>query len=248
LLQPGGLQADLLFTTTNGTLTLVKYLGAGGDVIVPAVTNGMPVVEIDDGAFTTYTNITSVVLGQNITNIGGAAFYYCTGLLRVSLPARLAVIGDYAFSFCTNLAQITIPRSVGRIASSAFDTCLNLEGVFFQGNPPALGTSVFAAASKSTVYYLPGTSGWAATFGGRPAVLWNPLIQTGPPDFGVRSNRFGFRVTGTANIPVVIEAAANPATGAWTALQNGTLTNGSLNFSDAAWTNHSSRVYRVRSP
>jgi hypothetical protein len=39
----------------------------------------------------------------------------------------------------------------------------------------------FIGANNATVYYLPGTTGWATTFGGRPTVLWDPpVIRTSP--------------------------------------------------------------------
>jgi hypothetical protein len=63
-----------------------------------------------------------------------------------------------------------------------------------------------------------------------------------------RTNRFGFTITGTTNIPIVVEASTNPASPGWTALQNCTLTNGSVYFSDPEWTNHTARFYRIRSP
>jgi hypothetical protein len=95
---------------------------------------------------------------------------------------------------------------------------------------------------------LPGTTGWGTTFGGRAAVLWNPSIQTTNASFGVRTNQFGFTITGTANIPIVVEASASLASASWTPLQTCTLTNGSIYFNDPQWTNYPARFYRVRSP
>jgi hypothetical protein len=101
-----------------------------------------------------------------------------------------------------------------------------------------------------TVYYLPGTTGWIAfsTDTGLTPVLWNPLIQTGDGSFGVRSNQFGFNITGTTNIPIVVEACTNLANPVWTPLQTVTLTNGSFYFSDPQWTNYPSRYFRISSP
>jgi hypothetical protein len=86
------------------------------------------------------------------------------------------------------------------------------------------------------------------TFGNRPAVLWNPRAQTGATSFGVRTNRFGFTITGTTNIPILVEASTNLAGANWTAIQTCTLTNGSIYFSDSDWTNYPARFYRIRSP
>jgi hypothetical protein len=99
-----------------------------------------------------------------------------------------------------------------------------------------------------TVYYLPKTTGWHSTFAGIPTALWNPQMQASDAGFGVHLNRFGFNVTGTANIPLVIEASTEVRNGAWLTLQSCTLTNGSTYFSDPQWTNYPSRFYRLRSP
>jgi len=66
--------------------------------------------------------------------------------------------------------------------------------------------------------------------------------------FGVKTNRFGFNITGTTNIPLVVEASAGLASPVWQALKTCTLTNGSIYFSDSNWTNYPARLYRLRSP
>jgi len=95
---------------------------------------------------------------------------------------------------------------------------------------------------------LRGATGWSSTFDGLPTVLWNAAIQASGANFGVHSNQFGFNITGTNNIPVVVEVSANLANPLWTPLQNLTLTNGSFYFSDPQWTNYSNRYYRVSLP
>ncbi len=64
----------------------------------------------------------------------------------------------------------------------------------------------------------------------------------------MRNNQFGFTITGTANIPMVVEGNADLANASWTPLQTCTLTNGSVYFSDPEWTNYPARFYRIRSP
>ena len=83
------------------------------------------------------------------------------------------------------LEACTIPNSVTTIAGRAFYRCTGLAGVYFQGNAPSLGDSyVFYGDDKATFYYLPGTTGWTSSFGGCPAVLWNPQVQTNGATFG----------------------------------------------------------------
>jgi hypothetical protein len=78
--------------------------------------------------------------------------------------------------------------------------------------------------------------------------LWNPVIQTAGGRYGISSNQFGFNITGTANIPVAVEACTNLTSPVWMPLTNVTLTNGSIYFSDRQWTNCSERFYRICFP
>jgi hypothetical protein len=95
---------------------------------------------------------------------------------------------------------------------------------------------------------LPGITDWGSTFGGRPMVLWNPQVQTSDASFGVRTNRFGFTITGTSGLVIVVEACTNLANFTWSPLGTNTLTGGSSYFSDPQWTNYPARFYRLRSP
>ena len=101
---------------------------------------------------------------------------------------------------------------------------------------------------RPPITYLPGTTGWGTTFAGRPAVLSNPRVRTSDASFGVRTNRFGFTITGASNLVIVVEASTNLANPAWILVGTNTLTGGASYFSDPQWTNHPARFYRLRSP
>ncbi len=73
-----------------------------------------------------------------------------------------------------------------------------------------------------------------------------PTIHIG--SVGVLSGQYGFTITGTTNIPIEVDVCTNLANGSWTLLKSCTLTNGSIYFSDPAWTNYPERFYRVSSP
>jgi hypothetical protein len=107
---------------------------------------------------------------------------------------------------------------------------------------------VFYGVNGATVYYLPLSSGWRAVFDGLPTALWNAQVPTTGANFGVRTNQFGFTITGTTNLVIVVEAATNLANPAWSAVGTNTLTDGLSYFSDPQWTNYQARFYRLRSP
>jgi len=103
---------------------------------------------------------------------------------------------------------------------SAFGCCHSLINAFFEGNAPTVNggggsadTTVFSGES-GMVYYLPGTTGWASTFGGWPTAPLhqpNPLILSNNYGLGVSGNQFNFTVCWGTNTSVVVEACTNLA-------------------------------------
>ena len=140
--------------------------------------------------------------------------------------------------------------SVRSIGYQAFYRCTSLTTVYFKGNTPSLpdGEPVFTSSDKAIVYYLPETTGWDSMFGGRPAVLWNPQVLASDASFGVRAGQFGFTITGTSGLVILVEASADLANPIWSPVGTNTLTGGSSYFSDPQWTNYPSSFYRLRSP
>ena len=49
LMLPAVVQARFNFTTNNGTITITKYTGTGGDVTIPDTTNGLPFTSVAYG-------------------------------------------------------------------------------------------------------------------------------------------------------------------------------------------------------
>jgi len=212
-----------------------------GSVFIPG-----SVQSVGSRAFGQCGQLTGATFGPGVSRLGDELFYNCMNLSRVSLPDSVTSIGSGAFSFCSSLTNLTLGTGLTNLGDYAFQVS-GLQTVYFTGNAPHAGLSVYFM-SAVTNYYLPGTTNWGTSFGGRPAILWNPQFQVGNAAFGVRSNRFGFTITGTTNIPIVLEAGTNLANPVWVWLQTGTLTNGSIYYGDADWTNHPRRFYRIRSP
>jgi hypothetical protein len=182
-------------------------------------------------------------------------FFFPSGRTNnYAIPAGVTAIAALAFDVGGEIhlpgpANVTIPASVTNIGDSAFSNCRELAGLYFLGDAPTnVGSYVFYNCNKALAWYLPGTSGWNSTFADIPALPWNPTVQTAEPTFGVKSNQFGFRITASTNLFLVIEAATNLSSPGWQPLQTCTLTNGSLYFSDPTWTNFNRRFYRFRAP
>jgi hypothetical protein len=241
-----------------------------------SVTLGNSVTSIGPDAFAYCGNLTSFTFPAGVTNIGVAAFLYCTKLATVTIPAGITGIAIEAFQNCSalksvvlpsgltsigvnafvssGLTNVVIPPGVTNIGVNAFNSCASLKTVFFEGNAPAsVAGSTFQYSAASTVYELPGTTGWTAftTATGLSVTAWllpNPAILNFEPSFGIHTNQFGFTISWATNTSVVVEACANLANPVWLPVSTNTLTSGTAYFSDAQWTNYPGRYYRLRSP
>ena len=76
------------------------------------------------------------------------------------------------FVVAASLTVLTVPDSVTSIGKQAFASCSKLTAIYFQGNAPSIQDITTFYNAPTTVYYLPGTSGWGATYGDAPTVQW----------------------------------------------------------------------------
>ena len=240
--------ASLTSVIIPNSVTSIGSWAFSGCSGLTSVTIPNSVTNFGDDVFNGCTSLTNAAIPDSVTSFGDEAFFGCSKLTSIKIPNSVTRIGRSAFNGCTSLISLTIPKSVTSIGDTAFYRCTNLKGVYFIGNAPSVGIAVFSMISNATVYYLPNTTGWTSTFGGRPTLLWNPQVQSTGASFGVRTNRFGFTITGTSKLVVVVEACTNLANPTWSPVATNTLTNGSSYFSDARWTNYPARLYRLRSP
>src|SRR6185369_14743813 len=107
--------------------------------------------------------VTNIEGGMSL--IGAGAFSE-SGLTNVTIPNSVTSIGEAAFMYCHILTNVTIGNSVTNIGGEAFSACTSLTSLHFEGNAPSGGG--VSTAQNATLYYLPGTTGWGSTFGGRP--------------------------------------------------------------------------------
>ncbi len=223
---------------------------------------GAGVTEVGARSFMDCVDLANVTMGARVAVIGERAFSGCASLQHLVLPEGITAIGAGGFSWCTNLISIIIPKSVTGLPSRSaergsiwpafpigtFEGCSSLRGVYFKGNAPELDwRPPFEGCGNLTIYFLPGTIGWDTHYAGHPTVPWvlaYPLILS--PNFGIKSNSFGFTSSWATNATVVVEGSSAPGGSVWIPLQTNTLIDGWSYFSDAEWTNHPARFYRVR--
>lgn len=234
------------FSSTNGVLfnknQSALYLYPSGTFATSyAVPN--TVTGIVDDAFNNSYYLDSIILDTNLQSIGSSVFQFCFSLTSISIPNSVTNLGYSIFWDDVNLTNVFVGTGVSSIGFDVFTLCQNLSAIYFTTNAPAMSSDVFDNDNLATAYYLPGMSGWGATFDGIPTALWLPQIVSS----AVRTNRFSFYVNWASDETVVVEACTNLLHPVWSPLQTNLLMSTSWYFSDAHSTNFHTRFYRAMS-
>lgn len=106
------------FNKTCDGVIIQRYKGTEMEVVIPAVIEDFPVVEIGYEAFSG-TNIVSIVFPDSVKTINGCC-QYCGFLTKVVLPKNLTYIPSYMFYGCTALKEFTLPGGISEIEAGAF--------------------------------------------------------------------------------------------------------------------------------
>lgn len=83
----------------------------------------LPVVKIDNGAFSACSELTNIVIPPTVKNIGDGAFFGCESLTNISIPSSVTSIGSDLFSRCIGIKHISIPDTVTDLSEYVFDGC-----------------------------------------------------------------------------------------------------------------------------
>lgn len=136
------------FVIENGVLT--KYVGPGGDVIIPE-----GVTEIGRRAFYGNIMLTRIILPEGVTSIGSMAFEECKGLLSVSFPNSLTTIGAAAFRGCRSLTSIIIPEGCCTIGDNAFAFCEAMREIKLPGGLKKISKGLLSGCKSLKTVTLP---------------------------------------------------------------------------------------------
>jgi hypothetical protein len=256
-------EGGVLFTKDHAKIVQYPVGKEGGYYVVPVgVTNigvgaffrcrlagiSLPntVTTIDSSAFGS-SHLRDIYIPDSVTAIGRDAFRDCASLARMIIPDSVTVIGPQAFQDCASLIHITIGKGITSLNRDTFRNCAQLRRVYFRGHAPNPMNAAFRNSNLATVYYLPETTGWSATFDGRPTVLWNPRMLIDDGQFGLQAGKFGFTIHGAPDIPVVVEACFELANPGWTPVAFLTLNaEGTAQFTDPVAAMLPARAYRFR--
>ena len=149
-----------IYSLSSVSATLVGFVGQASYTIPATVGSAsLPVTVIGEEAFSSLTNLRTVVVCDTVTSIEENAFLRCSALRTVSFGTNtvLNTVGKKAFFECTELREISLPSSVQVVSDSAFEGCTSLASFTLPAETITLGERAFASCRKLRAF----------TFGGR---------------------------------------------------------------------------------
>lgn len=144
---PAGWQADYSrpyrYTTSNGTVTIRRYIGSNVTPAIPAAINDLPVTSIGSDAFRGIASLISVTIPASVIDIGNGdgAFVGCTNLTAITVDPGNSVycsVDGVLFNRHQTVllrcpegkaGTYTVSNSVASIGAYAFANCLRLPSI-----------------------------------------------------------------------------------------------------------------------
>ncbi len=119
------------YDSNKSTIVIKGYTKADGyDLLIPEKIDGLPVVKIDDAAFSECKELQIVSLPDCLQFIGENAFRACYNLEKVEFyqsfnPAAILEVEKKAFYYCEKLLIFAYAGAVA-VGERAFDECRKL--------------------------------------------------------------------------------------------------------------------------
>lgn len=102
---------DFAYTVNeNDNATIVRYLGNGGDVEIPATIEGHPVKELDQNLFRDNQSIDNVKIAEGVFFSGSMLFAY-SSIKTINMPSTWVNYHMYMFAGCDKLTAINVSES-----------------------------------------------------------------------------------------------------------------------------------------
>jgi len=156
---------------SDGTASITKYKGNGGNIAVPATIQGVQVTKIGNGAFaTSYEDIsksrlTGVQLPEGLKEIGNRAFKW-SSISTIIIPDSVTVFGDSIFEgddhdeMTWQLKSFTFPAGLiaSKIIPEKMFSCSGLSGsLVIPEGIDTIETYAFFGCKNLTSVTLPST-------------------------------------------------------------------------------------------
>ena len=143
---------DFAYTVNeNDNATIVRYLGNGGDVEIPATIEGHPVKELDQNLFRDNQSIDNVKIAEGVSFSGSMLFAY-SSIKTVNMPSTWVDYHMYMFVGCDKLTAINVSES-NLVFSSIDGVLYSKDGTTLLCYPGGKEEKAFTVPSNVTTIY-----------------------------------------------------------------------------------------------
>ena len=104
------------------------------------------VTKLQNMAFMSCNNLTSIIIPESITVIPNQCFNSCHSLSNIILHDKIKTLGNYAFQAC-NLTSIDLPNNLTSIGSDCLSMNSNLSDITIPNSVKTIGQNAFAYCS-----------------------------------------------------------------------------------------------------
>ena len=87
------------------------------------------ITDIEQNAFDSCSDLTSVSIPSSVSKIGSESFQKCVSLKEIAVPDRVNVIEERTFSACSSLEKAVLGSNIETIGWAAFDGCSSLADI-----------------------------------------------------------------------------------------------------------------------
>lgn len=134
--------------------------------------------------YSSYSNLTEVVMPTALTSIGNYAFNNSRKLAKADIPATVTSIGSYAFNNCNALKTAVIPDGVTKIEQYTFASCSSMTSVALPTALQSIGSYAFSDCQKlADAIVIPATCTSVGTYAFQncyaiPSITFNEGLTT----------------------------------------------------------------------